>query len=335
MSSVASIASGKTPELIDISAAKVLGLPALGRAAVPGYKPGHEFSAQVPARDQDYVFRKDVVLELLVWMTTKRSFGNDGLWISGPTGSSKSTIVEQLCNRLSIPVWVVQCSGTTEAEDIIGGVGLRDGSTGFIPGPALKAHAAGGVLLLEEADRLRPDVMGSIAPLMENRAFEAGGQMVDRAGTNLFSIVVTSNTRGGRDSTGLWQGAKQQNLATLHRFQTISVGYMDADTELRLLDKKVVSKIAGTPEELDSMRDQCKILVQVANKVRSAFQDELSAVDTVISTRVLLKWADLLWSWRAVRDPNPIKRSLDQALLAGAAEDTQQAIHKLLDGIVG
>src|SRR5699024_1927834 len=118
----------------------------------------------------------DLLKGLLVWWGTRRLTGaNDGLVLTGHTGCGKSTVAEQVANRLNVPVWAVICSPRTEPEDLFGTTGLAGGNTFLQKGPAVKAAEAGGILLIEEGDRLDPTIMGMLAPMMEGKAFRVPG----------------------------------------------------------------------------------------------------------------------------------------------------------------
>ena len=61
--------------------------------------------AMIPRVNSAYVFRKDLLSDILAWM--KGAAGTDPLYVVGPTGSGKSSIITQIAARLNIPLYVV------------------------------------------------------------------------------------------------------------------------------------------------------------------------------------------------------------------------------------
>lgn len=292
-----------------------------------------EATKDVPSRDDEYVFPKASLRPLLLWWDTREGAGrNDGLAVNGHTGCGKSTLVEQFANRLNIPVFSVICSPRTEPEDLYGSMGLVGGSTVFQKGPAVKAAEAGGILLIEEGDRLDPTVLGTLAPLMEGKPFRVpgDGRLIKPHGK--FSVVMTSNTRGGHDPTGLYGGNRQQNLATMSRLQGIWVDYPSPQEEERILEKKVVSRAPANKQK--AVREMSRAQIKIANKVRESFKSH--KLDTTISTRILLRWSELTLKYMSIADvERPYEAALDQALLSNSPEDTQAAVHETIKAVLG
>jgi cobaltochelatase CobS len=319
-------------QTVELKINQAFGLPVPDQATVTGYK---EPTPDVPEPDPDYVWVPETLRRMNLWWHSRlRSGGNDGLTISGHTGCGKSTLAEQFFNRINVPVWSVICSPRIEPEDIFGSMGLAGGSTFFNKGPAVRAAEAGGILLLEEGDRLDPTMLGMIAPLMEGKPFRipGDGRLVEPQG--LFGVVMTTNTRGGHDESGLYDGAKKQNLATMSRFQALSVDYPPAEEERAILERKVIAQ--QPVKRQAAVRDALSKFVDIANKVRDSFKDPTSGLDTTISTRVLLRWAELAVKCQSIDAiDDPIGMALDQALLDNAGRDTQDAVHEIVRGMLG
>ena len=319
-------------EVAELSMRNHFGISCDPAVTITGYK---EPTADVPAADPDYVWPTPPLRRMnLWWHTRQRAGGNDGLVISGHTGCGKSTFAEQFFNRINVPVWSIICSPRVEPEDIFGSMGLAAGNTFFNEGPAVKAAKAGGILLIEEGDRLDPTVMGMLAPLMEGKPFRipGDGRLITPQG--LFGVVMTTNTRGGNDDTGLYDGARKQNLATMSRFQGLSVEYPAPEVEKTILEKKVIGALPVKQQK--PVREALSKFVDIANKVRESFKDRSTGVDTTISTRILLRWAQLTVVAQSIDAiDNPVLLALDQALLDNASQDTQEAIHEIVKGVLG
>ena len=72
------------------------------------------------------------------------------VWITGPTGNGKSTMVEQVCAKLGRKFVRVNFTTETSEDDLIGGIRLENGDTVFHDGPVVAALRTGAVLLLDE-----------------------------------------------------------------------------------------------------------------------------------------------------------------------------------------
>ncbi len=83
-------------------------------------------------------------------------------------------------------------------QELIGRVVLnKDGSTGWQDGPAIQAAKAGGILLLDEMNFLRPSVVGGL-----NALLDAGRYVIPETGEDVpihpdFRIAATANAVSG------------------------------------------------------------------------------------------------------------------------------------------
>ena len=75
----------------------------------------HEFQKYVPIKT-DYTFRSDITADYLGW----HQFGGQSCLISGPTGSGKSSLVNEVAARSNIPVFPVVGHNRLEWLDLVG-----------------------------------------------------------------------------------------------------------------------------------------------------------------------------------------------------------------------
>lgn len=247
----------------------------------------------IPTVDESYVFSPYHTERMLAFMLrpSKRA-----ALLHGPTGSGKSTLPEQICARLRIPMFRINLSRDSTVESIMGGIKTKPNEKGNImldwaAGPVELAAISGGIVLMDEF---------SFTPSGTNtalqRVMERGGALYLEAKPDeharlvtpkpSFKIIATDNTRLQGDSNGNYVGTHVQNEATINRFQlTMHVPYMDEDHELTLVKGKV--------PQMDD--DQLRKMREVAKLVRSAY--DKGEITLTLSPRGLIEWAEEAVYW--------------------------------------
>ena len=105
---------------------------------IKGRAPGHP---AVPPADQQYIFRQATLSDLFTWYL----LGERSLYLTGPTGCGKSSVIIEVAARLNIPLWNVVAHSRLETPELIGGYRLNTGGgMDFVPGPLLTAMKEGG-----------------------------------------------------------------------------------------------------------------------------------------------------------------------------------------------
>jgi len=184
----------------------------------------------IPAKIEGYHFRPELVDSLAYALTV-----NERIYLSGHTGTGKSSLVDQVAAYLNWPVVRVNFDSEISRMDLIGREVLtqEDGTTvsKFVDGILPTAMQQPCILLLDEIDFVRPDVAYVLQRLLETDGelviTEDGGRRVKPH--PLFRIVATGNTKGQGDETGHYTGARTQSAAFLDRFCVwADVPYLDA-----------------------------------------------------------------------------------------------------------
>lgn len=286
-----------------------------------------EARINTPTVDDLYRFRENLLRPVLMWLA---GIGSYNLLLVGPLGTGKSSLVEQVCARLGREVFVVQCHGRAEPSFFAGQIVLGQAENGsgtitkWVDGPLLTAMRAGGVVVLDEYDVLPPDSVAWLFRLRDSRSVlipETGELVVAHPD---FRMALTGNTGGSGDSTGAYRGTKTQNAAFMDGVSVVAVPYMPEDDEFAVVAAKLGTR--GTAALLVSV--QC--MLKVATSVRSQF--ESGEIDVTISTRSLLRWAELTWAYDAVKTcDDPLMEALNVALLNRASQEDRKAISTLLE----
>jgi len=305
-----------------LSVAKTFGLNVSETLQVPGAStPG----PLTPAINPEYRFRTSLLSDLLAWHKGLRAgHHHDGLWLNGPMGSGKSSLVLQTAARLNLNVVPVNAQRRLELADLVGHLTVIGGDMMFQDGPLTMALRRGWWLLLNEADLMDPGELAGLNTVLD------GGPLViaDNAGEVVqpmpgWGLICTANTIGLGDQNGLYVGTRRMNAAFLDRFWVVEVNYPEPDEEIHIVSQ-AMPQLPG---------DLIKKMVAVANEVRRLCRDEQALVTTPFSTRTLVRWAYLAQQYRSA--PRPLDHALKRALTHRAEPEAAEAIHGIVQRLLG
>jgi cobaltochelatase CobS len=278
----------------------------------------------VPVR-KPYVFRNELLRDILAYL--HRADG-DGMFLTGPTGSGKTSLVTQVAARLNWPVQSVTCHGRMELHALVGQFVLVQGETKFVHGPLAVAARDGHMLILNESDLVDPAELAGLNDIIEGQPLvipENGGEVIRPH--PMFRVFATGNSAGGGDGSGLYQGVLRQNLAFMDRFRVVYVGYPEPDVENQVIRQAV-------PSVNDTI---IKNMITVAGDIRRLFMGDGTGdepeLTLTMSTRTLVRWASLSRTFKGA--PNVFEYALDQALTARAEPEQREAIHRIAAGVFG
>ncbi|WP_137887447.1 AAA family ATPase [Pseudomonas sp. 2FE] len=298
-------------------------------AQAPAFAAGHKWMQYV-APTKKYFFRIGLVQPFMNWLYAP--FG-DSCMLLGPTGSGKSSLVEQITAQLNWPCLTVSAHSRMEMPELTGyNLPVTDPVSGdlntkFVDGPLTLAMRNGFVFVLDEYDTLDPAVTVGLHAVMEGRPLviaENNGEVI-HAHPN-FRFVACGNTAGQGDETGGYAATMQQNLASLDRFRVFEVPYLDADNEVATL----VAALPMLPEEL------AQKMVKVATSIRSQHQGiGGNYLSVTMSTRTLLRWGRISCGYTHVGAANPMQQALQESLLNRCDRVQRTAISKIAESVFG
>lgn len=287
-----------------------------------------DMQALVPKVDENYYFNRDALGDVLnhlqdVWSGQTR----EPMMVMGPTGSGKTSLIQQVCARLNAPVIEVTGHGRLEVPQLLYSKVASSGSTLTLNGPLTQAMSEGVVFVFNEIDLVEPDTLTGLNDILEYHrvVIEDDGRLIEAQPG--FAFFATANTGGGGDETGLYGGTKVMNLAFRDRFRKLVVDYPDTKAEEQLLST-VFPKLDVT------LRDR---FIEVASLVRGAFNDPAASMEVTMSTRTLIRWIRLTESFngQTQKGRSPVHYALDRALAFGTGKGVYDALHQMVEQVFG
>lgn len=249
---------------------------------VPAFSTHCEY---VPEVDPSYIFNHDVTLAILAGLAHNRK-----TLIQGFHGTGKSTHIEQVAARLNWPCVRINLDGHITRTDLIGkdiittedGVQVTKFHEGIIPW-SLKHNI---ILVLDEYDAARPDVMFIIQRLLEqNGKFTLLEKNKVITPHESFRLFATANTIGLGDATGLYHGTQPINQGQMDRWNIVaSLNYLPSQEEENIILSKLPNYNNKSGKEL------VKSMVQMAGLTRQGFM--AGDISCVMSPRTVLTWAE-------------------------------------------
>lgn len=282
---------------------------------------------ECPAIDPNYQFRPDHLIKFLFALHDPQDMLN--VWLHGHTGTGKTTLAEQIAAHIGFPAPRLNLDSNIERSDMVGRdrITVKDGApiTEFIEGILTKAMQKPGIMILDEFDAGREDVMFVLQRALEGKGLtltEQGGQVVQP--NELFMFCATANSRGQGDEFGWYTGVRPMNVATLDRFGTfIEVDYLDKGTEKKLLADKFPKLSEGDADEM----------CQFAVEIRQAFKTgELSTTISPRGMNAMVK-CFLHMSNLMPDRKTAIKKSLEIVITDRAPVDSRHVVIEMADRV--
>ena len=155
------------------------------------------------------------------------------LVIGGEMGYGKSSIVESIAHKMSIPLLELACEGGLRPSDILGSNRIIDGQTVFQYGILPLAMKKGYWLLLDDVSNLDPGLSSIFFSVLTDRTLTIMDNIVEdegRVGPEViraherFRVFATANAIGKTQATSkIYRGNKKQNKAFLDRFDLVFI----------------------------------------------------------------------------------------------------------------
>lgn len=232
----------------------------------------------------------------MVFTTVKNSLGEKPVktLITGPSGYGKTTLPTVFSNILGHNCIRMNCAQIRDPEEWFGYREAIGGETVFVKSPFIEAITAGNcVVILDEWNRLAPDLKNTLYPLLDDSAATQihGHEFVVGENVSFFATVNVG---------AQYVGTYEMDFAELNRFQFIvEVGPIPKHEEVNVLairtgiSKKDASTIVKTISDLRdkhgnladfSVRTSLQIAKAVAAGADMRFAFQAVVVNRVFDT---------------------------------------------------
>ena len=245
-----------------------------------------EAQLHIPSVDENWVWNKKATERLALAM-----YCGDTTLLYGLQGTGKSCLAEQWCAKFIIPFWRMSCNKETREAHFLGSPSVEYNEAGqFVikqePTILTDSLRYGGLFCEDEAFRHNAAlVLQSLREINTRTVLlpDAPGRTASErklvAPVNRWWYVLTDNTSGSGDETGVFD-AEVQDASTLDRIgATIEVKYLGKP------DERTILKQSSSLSE-----DVINGMLDFAKLVRKSF--EAQALMSTFSVRSLLAWAE-------------------------------------------
>lgn len=273
-----------------------------------------------------YFFHRGMLGDMLAFMDS----GETACGLIGERGTGKTSFVEQFHARLQLPLVSVQASADMLSEKLLGQwVMQSDRSMQYKYAGVLLAAMRGWSVLIDEINLVPPGILSVINRLLEGYSYdcpETGERIIPQPG---FRVFGTCNPADGVQ----YKDREEFDSATEERFFWITCHYPSAAEEIPM-----VMEVLATEIDDEAVRQQfAQKMVAVANDIRARHMSRSTAADamrTVMSTRVLLKWAKFTGLYREISKTgaSPLHHALERVLTRAPSvpESEKAAIHEIV-----
>lgn len=315
------------------SGAALFGLPELADKGFP-VLPEEYRSPFVPAANPVYNFRIEHLRVVLSFIFNPSRL-KKGMYLFGPSGTGKTSIIMEVCARLVMEVHYVCASEELQWSDLIGSFQFTEpGKMDFVYGPLATAYRDGGIFVFDEMDQ--NDLPAGLFGVLEGRPLKLPNGEVVQCHSD-FRFFGTGNTNGAGDWSGKYNGTRKQNEALMQRLKPLEVSYPDAAVEAKIVSDFLAVLEPDLPVQIREAFSTN--MVKVATQIRAAQMDEQNfsgdAIEIDFSTRTLLSWSEEYSNFRATPGVEPIHYSLERAVLARASRPTREAVLQMVTDVFG
>lgn len=305
-----------------------------GDAQLPGRvsDPAHPFTKKlIPFRFSQEVFR---VLQF-AWLREVNRQPHQprrGVWFSGPKGAGKTTVIEQFCARLGLPVASLTCNREFRIADAVQSKTLIPNDNGgmtIVPvdGPLGIAMREGFPVVLNELDLADPAELTGLNDIVDRGIYVVpdSGEVIEA--TPGFMVMAAANSNGAGDLTGEYAGVATMNAALMSRFYKFEVSYPSPAEELDVLRQ---TGLVTTENEAIAEK-----VCEIAGLLRKAYESGAQGLTSPISTREVIDITEAVGAFAHLADKgiSPMRYAFNLCYGNGLPPAAKQAVEQVIDRV--
>lgn len=270
---------------------------------------GYDWDEYVPEDVPEYIPHNGEREEMLAEFETARESGKlPRAIVGGPTGSGKTHLARTVATDLHTPLLTIQGKYSMNEADLLGSPIIVNGETRWADGVLTKALLSSAerptVLLVDEANRARPEAMSVLFSALDDRATVTldarGGEVIQGDPHNLI-VIATVNEGPG-------YFVEKMDLAERRRFgNKWYVDYLGLEHPAREAELLTSRTPAGSR--------LAELFVTAANDIRNRASDPGSAVGTGLPTATTMTWAQTAYAYAKAGMENPVMLAARNAVV--------------------
>lgn len=221
------------------------------------------------------------------------------VWLTGPAGTGKTKLAENVAEALSKPFYTLSCDPTMQRSNLFGFV---DAGGSYRPTLYREAYENGGVFLLDEIDNSHPSILAGINQSAANGLGAFPDGMVKK---NDGSVLIAAANTFGTGPTDEYVGRLKIDAATINRFFRVFIG-TDELLEADLVKARMTDQV------------QAERWLTMVRKHRSNASDH--------KLRVIVSMRDAIDGATAIEGGFDMQQVAEWRWLAGLGEDDRRKV---------
>ena len=278
--------------------------------------------------DPDYVFQPDAFERMRLWWEGEST--KEPLFISGPAGCGKTSMVMQFMARVNAPVVTLTCRRRMDKYELIGQWG-SDPTTGqlvWIDGPATIAWRYGATLIINEPTTAPAEVWVSANDLLEGDSIviDRTGEVVPRH-PNTRVVFTDNRPLGDAAATQQYLGRHEQDASVVDRCWHLALNFPDTEEQCAMLEKKTAKLSVGL--DADKAKAIIANVVEFAEFLRKP--DHNGVVMSQLSQRGMIRLLEMLFAFAKAPGcvEHPFSTALSLTMTDGLAEASASSIQNV------